>query len=72
MFAKIESFVRIIQEQLRDKNIKAFDKELEVYVPRALSEYKLYLSRYYAWERSGETEPPKLVPMHLLNVMRDD
>jgi len=72
VFAKIEAFVRIIQEQLRDKTIHAFDKELEVYVPRALSEYKLYLSRYYAWERSGETDPPKLVPMHLLNVMRDD
>ena len=71
MFAKIESFVKMVQEQLRDKNYQQYDKTLEVYVPKAMSEYKMYMSRYYTWERSGALEPPKLVPMYVLNTMSD-
>jgi len=72
LFAKIESFVKMVQEQLRDTKFQKYDKELEIYVPKALSEYKMYMSRYYQWERSGLTEPPKLVPMYILNTNIDN
>lgn len=61
----------MVQEQVRDSHQNKYDKELEVYVPKALSEYKMYMSRYYQWERSGSTELPKLVPMHILNTMSE-
>lgn len=72
MFSKIETFVKMVQEQLRDPNYRKYDRDLEVYVPKAMSEYKMYMSRYYQWERSGQTEPPKLVPMYMLNNMNID
>jgi len=68
LYSKIESFVHFTQEQMRNPARTYYAKPLEVYVPRALSEYKMYLSRYYSWERSGETEPPKLVSMALLQT----
>ncbi len=38
------------------------------YAGKALSDYKMYISRYYAWERSGESEPPPLVPVYVLKT----
>lgn len=61
MFAKIESYISLIQDQLRNPELKYYDKSLEVYAPKALAEYKMYLSQYEQWEASGNQEIPKLV-----------
>lgn len=33
------------------------------YAPKALSEYKAYLARYYQWENDGGTLPVRPVPL---------
>jgi hypothetical protein len=63
LFTNISAYVRTVEDQLRspDRSDPTFDKALEIYAPKALAEYRYYLSRY---EENEST--PKLVPMHML------
>lgn len=66
LFAKIESYIRMLQDQMRDPNFETlYPARLEVYVPKALLEYKTYMSMYYQWEQT-EKEPPQLMPLSLI------
>jgi len=73
LFSKIEAYVKMVQEQLRDPSFNIYPKSLEVYAPQALSDYKVYLSRYYQWERDpNAVEAPKLTPLHILQSAEVD
>lgn len=52
LFGKIESYVKMVTEQIRFHH-DFYPKVWEAYAPKALSEYKAYLSRYYQWEAEG-------------------
>jgi len=64
LYSNIEAHVQMVQDQLRDPTLKLFPRSLEVYAPKALSEYKMYLSKYFEWERSGIRDIPKLLPSY--------
>jgi hypothetical protein len=49
LFSKIESYVQMVSDQVLRRG-QYYPREWEVYVPKALSEYKNYLSRYYQLE----------------------
>jgi len=72
LFSKLETYVKMVQEQLRDTSFYAYPKPLEVYAPQALSDYKVYLSRYYQWENNPTGESPKLMPLHLIHSANGD
>jgi hypothetical protein len=52
LFSKIESYVQMVSDQVLRRG-QYYPREWEVYVPKALSEYKNYLSRYYQLEVSS-------------------
>jgi hypothetical protein len=61
IFTNVQAYVRTVEDQLRHPGtIEFFDKRLEVYAPKALAEYRFFLSRY----QDGET--PKLVPLYMI------
>jgi len=69
LFGKIQCYVQVVQDQLRDPNTHTYDKYLEVYAPRAMSEYRFFLSQYHTWETSGNDW--KLLPLSLLDVRKE-
>ncbi|KAL6042037.1 HECT domain-containing protein [Balamuthia mandrillaris] len=67
LYGELEDRLAMLQDQLRGTRHDLYPKELEVYVPAALSEYKRYLSYYFMWESEGNVTAPKLVPLSLLD-----
>lgn len=63
LFTNISAYVRTVEDQLRcpDTSDPTFARALEIYAPKALAEYRYYLSRY---EENDST--PKLIPLHML------
>eukprot|EP01097_Dermamoeba_algensis_P008135 TRINITY_DN5282_c0_g1_i1.p1 TRINITY_DN5282_c0_g1~~TRINITY_DN5282_c0_g1_i1.p1 ORF type:complete len:552 (-),score=94.19 TRINITY_DN5282_c0_g1_i1:219-1874(-) len=61
MLSKIQSFVKVVEDQLRGDVHSFYPKHSEVYAAKALSDYRLYLSKYYEWEAKGDTNPPPLM-----------
>ena len=61
IFGKIESYVRMLEDQLNDAENEKYEKHLGVYVPKSLNEYKCYLSMYYRWEKENNPKPPSQV-----------
>ena len=67
LFAKIESYIQMTEDQIRFPEAGHYRKGLEVYVPNALMEYRTYLCHYYQWIASSQTdEAPKLTPISQL------
>jgi len=66
LLLKINEMQNNVENQIRQPENRFYEKALEVYAPQALSEYKVYLSRYFEWERSGNLELPNLLPLCVL------
>jgi len=62
IYGKIESYLRILEDQLTDKTLQRYPAHLEVYAKLALTEYKSYMNMYTKWEREGG-EIPRLVTL---------
>jgi len=70
MFGKIQCYIHLLQAQTQEGgDASFFDKSLQIYVNRALSEFQYFVSRYSSWEKSDETDW-KLVPLALLDGKR--
>ena len=65
LFAKIQSYLQMCEEQLRNPKLGIYEQRHQIYVPVALMEYKTYLSFYYQWEGTGQPIP-KLIPHNLI------
>lgn len=73
LYHKLESYVGILRKQVQGQtSSNAFPRDLEVYVPKALSEYSTYMSQYYQWESSNSTDPPRICPLSLLHTKQRD
>jgi len=70
LHGKIQCYIQVVQDQLRDKDmtLNSYSKSLEIYAPRAMSEYRFFLARYHSWEDTDEEW--KLVPLALLDQRR--
>jgi len=66
LFGKIETYLHMVSDQLRSTHSDYYPKTWEVYVPKSLSEYKIYLSRYFQLESDGEEFPSRPVSLSLL------
>jgi len=68
VFAKVESYIRMLQDQLRDREQHLYPSHLEVYVPKSMTEYSIYMSLYYQWESLPEKDAkaPNLIPASML------
>jgi adenine-specific DNA methylase len=62
VYGKIESYLRIIEDQLTDKTLQRYPEHLEVYARIALKEYACYMNMYSKWEREGG-DVPRLVSL---------
>jgi hypothetical protein len=58
LYSNICVYLKAIEEQCRNHFILRYDPQLEVYVPQAMYEYRLFLSRYYQWEAQSTNQPP--------------
>eukprot|EP00028_Trichosphaerium_sp_Am-I-7-wt_P004544 CAMPEP_0168516440 /NCGR_PEP_ID=MMETSP0405-20121227/5403_1 /TAXON_ID=498012 /ORGANISM="Trichosphaerium sp, Strain Am-I-7 wt" /LENGTH=754 /DNA_ID=CAMNT_0008536151 /DNA_START=33 /DNA_END=2294 /DNA_ORIENTATION=+ len=47
--SKINVYLKIVESQLRNSDDQQFSKQLEIYAPKALAEYKNYQCRYQQW-----------------------
>lgn len=62
LFAKIETYKTMVEDQARDPELTYYPKRHQVYAPQALMEYRTYLVFYYQWLEKREKEVPKLLP----------
>jgi len=70
MFGKIQCYIHLLQAQTQEGgDASFFDRSLQIYVNRALSEFQYFVSRYSSWEKSDETDW-KLLPLALLDGKR--
>eukprot|EP01120_Amphizonella_sp_Union-15-10_P011206 TRINITY_DN4696_c0_g1_i1.p1 TRINITY_DN4696_c0_g1~~TRINITY_DN4696_c0_g1_i1.p1 ORF type:complete len:655 (-),score=117.07 TRINITY_DN4696_c0_g1_i1:48-2012(-) len=69
LYGKINAMIKIVEDQLRDGSApKIYSKELEIYAPKAISDYKQYVSKYNQWEEKGDTtRMPALTSLSLTN-----
>jgi len=68
MYGKIQCYIQVVQDQMKDPKGDTFEKNLEIYAPRAISEYQFFLSRYNAWETKDKEW--RLLPLALLDAKR--
>jgi len=70
MFGKIQCYVHLIQAQTKEAaESPFFEKNLQIYVKRALSEFQFFVSRYSTWEKSDDRDW-KLLPLSVLDGKR--
>lgn len=65
LFAKLESYLQMAEDQLRSPELGYYPARLQVYVPISLMEYRTYLSHYYQWEVKNTKAIPRLVSISL-------
>jgi len=58
LYGNITAYIKVIEDQFRDHTVTGYEPHLEVYVPKAMTEYRFYLSRYHQWESQGATQAP--------------
>jgi hypothetical protein len=58
LYGNITAYIKVIEDQFRDHTVTGYEPRLEVYVPKAMTEYRFYLSRYHQWESQGSTQAP--------------
>lgn len=58
IFSKIEAYVQMAKDQLHKKATGLYPAHLTVYAPKALTQYKRHMQRYWSWESSGSREKP--------------
>jgi len=70
MFGKIQCYIHLIHAQTKEGTETAFfEKNLLIYVNRALSEFQFFVDRCSAWEKSDDKDW-KLLPLSLLEGKR--
>jgi len=70
MFGKIQCYIHLIQAQTKESTESTFfEKNLQIYVNRALSEFQYFVTRYSAWEKSDEKDW-KVLPLSILDGKR--
>jgi len=67
MYGKIQCYIQVVQDQLQDSELNAYDKSLQIYARRSLLEYQFFMSKYRSWEVTRNDEW-KLVPLALLDA----
>lgn len=69
LYGNITAYIKVIEDQFRDRTVTGYEPRLEVYVPKAMTEYRFYLSRYHQWESQGSTQAPGTVNLFILSVV---
>uniref|UniRef100_A0A6B2L778 Uncharacterized protein n=1 Tax=Arcella intermedia TaxID=1963864 RepID=A0A6B2L778_9EUKA len=69
MLGKIQCYIQVIKEQVKDPLGETYEKSLETYVPRAIAEYEFFVAKYKEWEDKDNKEW-RLLPLVFLDAKR--